>query len=177
MRAHALVALTLPAPDPVAARAWWSQALGLLPGEDDPEVLDVNDVAVSFGAALSVTLVGSDLPEDPVPLTDPAGTTVRVVPPDLEGARRAEESISEFVAGAADLPGRPVDALVDDVVAHVLVAQERIVALLADQPNDKVLATMLEIGQRSRAATDGVHLPWHLHAASTLVSGCLRPGS
>jgi len=176
VRAHALIALTLPAADPEASRAWWAEQLGLGPSESDPEALAVGDVDLTFGAGLSLRFVGAELPAGGVTTSDPAGTPVAVVPHDLEQARRAEESISEFVAGAAGLPGRPVADLVDDVVALVAEAQRRIEVLLGDEPNNKVLATMLELGQRGRAATTGVQVPWHLHAASTLVSGCLRPG-
>lgn len=178
MRVFSVVGLTLPAPDPEMCRRWWADHLALGPGGDDPLAFEIGDVRVSFGPALSVRLLGADLPDDPVAMVDPAGTAVAVVPPDLDAARRAEESISEFVTGAADLPGRPVVDLVDDVVALVVEAQQRIEALLADQPNNKVLATMLELGQRGRAvaATPEQPVPWHLHAASTLVSGCIRPG-
>lgn len=165
MRALALLALTLPAADPDAVRRWWASELGLPAGEDDPAALDLGELLLTFGPAPAVR-VAADVAE-PVRLLDPSGTVVDVVPPDVVAAAEAEESIRAFVGGS----GPAVDGLADDVTAVVRAAQARIAALLADVPANTVLATQLALGQRARAETSGVDVPWHLHAASTLVSG------
>jgi catechol 2,3-dioxygenase-like lactoylglutathione lyase family enzyme len=175
MRALGLLAVTVPADDPDDARRWWSQELGLPVSEDDPAVLDLGEVTLSFGPALQVRVVAAELPS-PVRLVDPVGTVVDVVPPDLESARQAEETIRDFVAAAASLTGRSVDELADDVAAIALEARDRIADLLADVANNKVLATQLALGQRAREAATATDIPWHLHAASTLVSGLVGPG-
>jgi len=174
MRALALVGLTLPASDPAASRQWWASSLELPTAEDDDSALDLGEVPLRFGPALELRLVSYDV-QEPVPFTDPSGAAVVLVPPDRAGADRAEESIRSFIDGAADLAGRPVAELADEVTAIVLEAKERIRAVVIDQPNDKRLAVHLELGQRARRA-DGAP-PWHLHAASTLMSDTFGPGA
>jgi hypothetical protein len=169
VRALQLVSLTLPAPDPEAAREWWSTQLELPPSEDDPAALDLGEMPLRFGPSLEMRVVSYDV-EEPTPV----GHGVVVVPPDRAAGDRAEASIRSFIDEAADLPGRPVDELADEIAAVVLDAQQRIHAIVADQPNNKRLAVHLALGQRARD-TDGPP-PWHLHAAGTLTSGTFGPG-
>lgn len=173
MRALALLSLTLPADDPSEVRRWWAAELGL-PDDEQPGGLSLGDVVLRFGEAFEATVVSYDV-ESPETLHDPTGRAVVVVPPDAEAAARNEESIRSFVQDAADLPGRSVDEVSDEVAAIVLETQQRVRELVADLPNDKRLAVYLELGQRGRDA--GVGTQWHLHAASTLLSGTFGPGA
>jgi rhodanese-related sulfurtransferase len=172
MRAVALVSLTLPSQDPDASRRWWSEQLELAVGEEDADALDLGDVSLRFGSALAVEVVSFDLTQ-PVQLADPSGTPVLARPPDHEAAARNEESIRSFVERAADLPGRSVEDVADEVAAAVLETQRLVHEAVSDLPNDKRLAVYLELGQRARTAATG--RDWHLHAASTLMSGTFGP--
>jgi len=173
VRALQLLSLTLPASDEEAARQWWAASLGLPPGEDDASALDLGEVQLRFGPGLAMRLVSYDV-EEPTPVSSPDGVAVTVVPPDRAAAARAEESIRSFVDDAAELPGRTVDELADEVVAVVAEAERRIHEIVAGAPNNKRLAVHLALGQRARQA-DGPP-PWHLHAAGTLTSGTFGPG-
>jgi hypothetical protein len=168
VRALQLVSLTLPAPDPEAAREWWSTQLELPPSEDDPTALDLGEMPLRFGPWLELRVVSYDV-EEPTSV----GHGVVVVPPDRAAGDRAEASIRSFIEDAAD-PGRSVDELADEITAVVLQAQQRIHAIVADQSNNKRLAVHLALGQRARD-TEGSP-PWHLHAAGTLTSGTFGPG-
>jgi catechol 2,3-dioxygenase-like lactoylglutathione lyase family enzyme len=174
MRALSLLSLTLPTDDPDRACAWWAEQLGLPVDEDEPGALALGDVAVRFGPSFEAKVVSFDL-ESPEALVDPDGRGVVVVPPDAEAAARNEDSIRSFVDNAASLPGRAVDEVADDVAAEVLATQQRLHELVAALPHDKRLAVYLELGQRAREAGYGGQ--WHLHAASTLLSGTFGPES
>jgi hypothetical protein len=177
MRVHGLLSLTLPADNPDEVRRWWAETLGLIPAEDDPEALDLGEVAVRFGEFPLLRVVGSHLADDEsVQMVDPAGTVVVVVPPDRAAAVQAEDSIREFVAGADALPGPPVAEVADEVAALAAELRDRLAAHLADLPHNKVLAVQLELGQRARQTPTG-DIPWHLHAASTLMSGLVVAGA
>lgn len=93
-----------------------------------------------------------------------------------EQRRETEERITEFIEGADDDEGRTVARLATDVVDRLRDAHAGVATLLADQPNNIVIATMLELGRRmsSTAPTDGDH--WLTAAASTMVSSLIRPG-
>jgi predicted lactoylglutathione lyase len=87
-----------------------------------------------------------------------------------------ESQITGFIAGADDNEGQTVARLATDVVERMRSAHAGIASVLADQPNNVVVATMLELSQRMResAPTDGDH--WLTAAASTVVSSLIRPG-
>jgi hypothetical protein len=174
MRILGLLRLTLPASDPAAVRAWWSQTLGLDAGEEHPDSLRIGDLELSFGKDLALRLVATGF--EPASYPDPAGTVVELVEPDYESARRGEESIRDFVRDADDLAGPPVDQLTDQVAAVMAQAGRQIADLLTDVPHNKVLATQLNLGQRAREAMPSAE-QWPLHAASTLVSGFVIAGS
>lgn len=176
MRVHGLLSLTLPADNPEEVRRWWADTLGLPPAEDDPEALDLGEVVVRFGEFPLLQVVASDLADDgSVQTVDPAGTVVVVVPPDRAAAVQAEASIHEFVTGADRLPGRPVSDVADEVAALAAELRDRLAAHVADLPHNKVLAVQLELGQRARQTPTG-DIPWHVHAASTLISGLVAGG-
>ena len=91
----------------------------------------------------------------------------------------AERSIAEFIAKADELEGPSSATLASAALAEVTQAWERVDRLLADQPNNKVIATMLELSRQMRqgAWQPGEAEQWQLSAASTIVSGLIRPGS
>jgi predicted lactoylglutathione lyase len=101
----------------------------------------------------------------------PLGDEGQVWLPGLEAAheeqrRQTEATISEFVSSAdGDVAG-----LATAVIDRLTVAYDDIERLLADQPKNTVIATMLALGQRGRElpSTDPAH--WVANAASTLVS-------
>jgi hypothetical protein len=95
---------------------------------------------------------------------------------ELLDPEEAERRITGFIVEADALPGRPVDELADAVAEVVRRAWDDAVAILRDQPHNKVLATQLALSQRARTTipTDDEH--WRLHAASTLLSGLIIPG-
>ena len=83
-----------------------------------------------------------------------------------EQRRQTEATIAEFVSSAQG----DIDALATSVVEALTAAYDDISRLLADQPKNNVIATMLALGQRARElpSTDPSH--WVANAASTLVS-------
>ena len=176
MRVHGLLSLTLPADDPAAARQWWADTLQLPPGEDDATTLDLGEVALSFGPTAAVRLVGTELEGGPARLVDPAGTAVEVVPPDLERAHEAEQTLRDFQTEADALSGPPVAAVVAAVTAIVLEARARIAEQLRGVPHNKVLAIQFALSQRARELGQSEE-QWPLHAASTLMSGFVISGA
>jgi predicted lactoylglutathione lyase len=93
-----------------------------------------------------------------------------------EQHRENQERITGFIEAADDDEGRTVARLASDVVETLRGAHAGIASLLADQPNNVVIATMLQLSQRmsSSAPTDSDH--WLTAAASTMVSSLIRPG-
>jgi predicted lactoylglutathione lyase len=109
----------------------------------------------------------------------PLGDEGQVYLPGMEAHLEAERqqteaTISGFIASADD--GQAVDQLATQVVDNLRAAYDATAALLADKPNNVVIATMLALSQRSRQipATDGDY--WLASAASTIVSSLIRPG-
>jgi catechol 2,3-dioxygenase-like lactoylglutathione lyase family enzyme len=177
MKVYGVSGLTLPASDVERARRWYQEALGLAPPEPDDDVMEVGDIAITFGPALAIRLVAAELPDRPVRLVDPDGTVVDVVEPDHAAARAAEQHIAGFIEGAAGLGGPTTDELADHVTAVVSEASERIGTLLAGVPHNKVLATQLLLSQRAREAGAASAIQWPLHAASTLMSSIVIAGA
>ena len=89
----------------------------------------------------------------------------------------AERQIDEFLAAAAELGGTAADDLADQVVETVAGAQADVTRLLGDEPTNKIIATMLVLSRRHREhVNENTDVQWRLSAASTLVSGMIRPG-
>jgi catechol 2,3-dioxygenase-like lactoylglutathione lyase family enzyme len=176
MQILSVVGIVLPADDADAARAWYADTLGLPPSEEVDGALDVNDVAVSFAPQAGVRFVGVDLPDGPTVLTDPWGSRVELVEPDLERAAEAERHISAFVEDAGQLGGPPVDELVAATAAVLRGAREELSRLMKGVPHNKVLATQLALSQRARELPNA-QPDWSLHAASTLLSGLVISGA
>lgn len=174
MNVYGPLAITLPASDAEAAQHWWQEQLGLPPAEDGPG-LALGEVALLFGPVPQLRLVATEVEDGGRRLVDPAGTVVELVPPDLEAARQAEQTIQEFVQRADDLAGRPVADVVDEVQEVLQGARDRVAALLVGLPHNKVLATQLALGRRAREH-GGSEDQWLLHAASTLLSGFVVAG-
>jgi hypothetical protein len=176
MRVVSLLSVTVPTIDPEASRRWWGETLGVVEAEDDPSAIAVGDTLVEFGPDPAVRVVAFDLEDGPGRFTDPGGTVVDVVAPDVEEGRRIEATISEFIASADELAGPAVTDLTGDVLAVVVAARDRIGELIRGVPHNKVLAAQLELSQRARAAAPSDD-QWPMHAASTLMSGFIIAGA
>jgi hypothetical protein len=83
----------------------------------------------------------------------------------------AERRITQFVTSAEKLPGPPVEELAEQVSLLMRSALRDIETIMDGKPHNKVLATQLLLGQRARGLQMGDPDQWHLHAASTLLSG------
>jgi hypothetical protein len=92
---------------------------------------------------------------------------------DPEGA---EQRITQFVTSADELPGPPVEELVEQVAALMRTALRDLEMIMTHTPHNKVLATQLLLGQRARGLQ---HDPeqWPLHAATSLLSGLVIRGA
>jgi hypothetical protein len=89
----------------------------------------------------------------------------------------AERSIAAFIDSANKLGGTSADELASQVLAVMETAQSGIAAILDEQPNNKIIATMLALSRQHREVMDtDSSLQWRLSAASSLVSGFIRPG-
>ena len=167
-----VLSLTLPASNPATAQAWWSDTLGAMATDDEVSAVQINDIVVRHGERLEVEIVAADLEAGATTATDPGGAVIRLVPPDTSAQQQAEDSIRTFISDAGELDGPPVEQLLESVTAIMTSANDQIATLLADVPNNKVLATMLAVGQRARdVAPDNAQ--WPLHASSTMLSGFL----
>lgn len=89
-----------------------------------------------------------------------------------EARQQTEAQISDFIASA--------DAAVADLASSTLrtltTAYDEIRRQLGGQPNNTVIATMLELGQRARSLPPTESQHWVANAASTLVSSLLGAG-
>jgi len=83
-----------------------------------------------------------------------------------EQRRQTEEKIAEFVSSAQG----DIEALATSVIEALTAAYDDITRLLADQPKNNVIATMLALGQRARELPSTETGHWLANAASTLVS-------
>jgi hypothetical protein len=84
-----------------------------------------------------------------------------------------EANIASFVAGADSEEGATVRHLADAVVAATEEAARAVAASLAGQSDNVVLATMLELSQRSRQLPPEEPSYWVTSAASTLVNALI----
>lgn len=103
--------------------------------------------------------------------TDAGGVVLTFVEPEPPGT--SEARIGEFIDAAAALEGASTDELAARVEAIVADAWDAIDETLAGVAHNKVLATMLLVGQRARAEGVPTDSPtyWQRSAASTLLSG------
>ena len=92
-------------------------------------------------------------------------------------AEEAERRITQFITSAEELPGPPVEELAEQVVALMQAALRDLEKLMEGKPHNKVLATQLLLGQRAREVQQHVPEQWHLHAATTLLSGIVVRGA
>lgn len=83
----------------------------------------------------------------------------------------SERQVSEFIATADEIPGPSAAETAASVLAVVERAWQETTALLADQPNNKILATMLALSRQARETDPHTDRYWCLSAASTIVSG------
>lgn len=81
--------------------------------------------------------------------------------------------LTEFITGADADEGRTVERLTDVVLESLRQAYESIGAVMAQETNNVVLATMLRLSQRSRAVPATSEDFWLLQAASTIVSSMI----
>jgi hypothetical protein len=88
-----------------------------------------------------------------------------------------EQRITQFITSAEQLPGPPVEELAEQVVALMRAALRDLERLMDGKPHNKVLATQLLLGQRARGLQQHDPEQWHLHAASTLLSGIVVRGA
>src|SRR4051794_4233751 len=107
----------------------------------------------------------------------PLGDEGQVYLPGLEAKQeeqrqQTEAKISEFVTNA----GAEVDALATGVLNTIKTAYAEVARQLAGQPNNTVIATMLELGQRARAMPPTDDDYWVAQAASSMISPLIRPG-
>jgi len=89
----------------------------------------------------------------------------------------AERRITQFVTSADELPGPPVEELVDQVAALMRTALRDLEAIMEGKPHNKVLATQLLLGQRARGVQQNDPEQWPLHAGSSLLSGLVIRGA
>jgi hypothetical protein len=89
----------------------------------------------------------------------------------------AEQRITQFVTSAEKLPGPPVEELAEQVSLLVRSALRDLETIMDGKPHNKVLATLLLLGQRTRGLQMGDPEQWHLYAASTLLSGIVVRGA
>jgi hypothetical protein len=92
-------------------------------------------------------------------------------------AEEAERRITQFITSAEELPGPPVEELAEQVAALVRAALRDLETIMEGKPHNKVLATQLLLGQRAREVQQYVPEQWHLHAATTLLSGIVVGGA
>src|SRR5919112_3721810 len=89
----------------------------------------------------------------------------------------AERRITQFVTSADELSGPPVEELAERVTVLMRTALRDLETIMDGKPHNKVLATQLLLGQRSRGRQQHDPEQWHLYAASTLLSGIVIRGA
>jgi hypothetical protein len=92
-------------------------------------------------------------------------------------AEEAEQRITQFITSAEELAGPPVEELAEQVAALMRAALRDLEKLMEGKPHNKVLATQLLLGQRARELQQYDPEQWHLHAATTLLSGIVIRGA
>ena len=144
----------------------------------DPVLTELADAGVAF-ERIEVDGDPDEQDEDVEPrgvrVTGPAGATVDVVQPVPPGYY--DRRIGGFIDSTVGLDGPPTDEVADAVLAVLAEAWDRIEGLLDGVAHNKVLATMLLVGQRSRAGDFDSPLRWQQSAASSLLSGFVGRGA
>jgi uncharacterized protein len=111
----------------------------------------------------------------------PLGDEGQVYLPGLEqyaeaARQETEAQVTGFITGADDDEGQTVSRLASEVVETLRTSYDGVAALLADQPNNVVIATMLALSQRMRDSGPADADHWLTAAAATVVSSLIRPG-
>lgn len=83
----------------------------------------------------------------------------------------AERGIAEFIESAALLAGPPVHELAEQVAQVFHRAWDEVDRLMAEVAYNKLLATMLLVGQQARQLAPDQPEQWRLHAAGSILSG------
>jgi len=89
----------------------------------------------------------------------------------------AERRITQFVISADELPGPPVEELAEQVSALMRAALSDLETIMDGMARNKVLATQLLLGQRTRERQPHDPEQWHLYAAIPLLSGIVVSGA
>jgi hypothetical protein len=156
---------------------WYAERFGVVPRVTAfVSDLDAAVTELAVDGTGSTTLDLDDEDARGVRLRGPSGVAVDVV--QLAPAGTQEERIGGFIASAADLDGPPTEELADRTEAILAEAWDAIDRLLDGVAHNKVLATMLLVGQRARSdvATDSPE-HWQRSAASSLLSGFVGRGA
>jgi hypothetical protein len=162
------------------AGRWFADVFGVVPRL--ATYVEDLDAALTELAAKGVGVAPVEAPADDdagevraVRLQGPAGLTIDVVQPVPAGHH--ESRITELIESATDLEGPPTEDVADAIEQIVADAWEAIGARLEGVANNKVLATQLLVGQRSRAAAPDEPLFWQRSAASSLRSWYVGRGA
>lgn len=153
--------------EPTELGRWCAEHFGVVPAL----AVVVPSMDDALAALPGLRERGSDGGQGRVAEVVAGGVVLEVVEPEPPGT--SEARIGEFIASAAELEGGSMEALADAVEAVVAEAWQRIDEVLAGVAHNKVLATMLLVGQRSRSTDATADDPayWQRSAASTLLSG------
>jgi hypothetical protein len=89
----------------------------------------------------------------------------------------AERRITQFIMSAEKLPGPPVEELAERATALMQAASRDLESIMEGKLHNKVLATQLLLGRRTRELQQRDPEQWHLHAASTLLSAIVVRGA
>ena len=89
----------------------------------------------------------------------------------------AERRITQFVISADELPGPPIEELAERVTTLMRAASRDLEMIMDGIAHNKVLATLLLLGQRARGGQPHDPQQWHLYAASTLLSEIVVRGA
>jgi predicted lactoylglutathione lyase len=84
-----------------------------------------------------------------------------------------DANLTEFITGADADEGRTVERLTEVVLESLRQAHDTIGAVMAQETNNVVLATMLRLSQRSRAVPSTSDDFWLMQAASTIVGSMI----
>jgi hypothetical protein len=165
-----------PAPggEPTEFGRWCAERFGVVPALA-VLVPSMDDALVALPGLRESAPAGDDAGR--VATIEAGGVVLEVVEPEPPGT--SERRIGEFIDAAADLEGASTDELAARVERIVAGAWDEIDRALAGVAHDKVLATMLLVSQRSRAAGAPTDSPdyWQRSAASTLLSGFVGRGA
>ena len=97
-------------------------------------------------------------------------------PPDFDdeeilSPEEAEARIATFIETTDAAGGRPTAELAEEALGHVQRAWDGLAGITDAQPNNKILAMMLELSRRARNLDPSTPEYWITSAASSLISG------